>query len=104
MVSFLSDKQGPCAHSLELSLSLISLRMKEIFEKYIPFVVSTKSSGEAEGLDLPGSDMDIMFVINTVNILQNVQHMNRSARHTTLLIERVVKTMMYDLYKIKETF
>jgi hypothetical protein len=31
--------------------------------------------------------MDIMFVINTVNILQNVQHVNRSARHATLLIE-----------------
>jgi hypothetical protein len=28
-----------------------------------------------------------LFVFNSVNILQNVQHMNRSARHTTLLIE-----------------
>ena len=50
--------------------------------------ITTVSSGSlAEGLDLPGSDIDIMFVFNTVNILQNVQHMNRSARHTTLLIE-----------------
>ena len=46
------------------------------------------SSGSlAEGLDLPGSDMDIMIVLNNVHILQNVQHMNRSARRTTLLIE-----------------
>ena len=46
------------------------------------------SSGSlAEGLDLPGSDMDVMLVFNYVHILQNVQHMNRSARHTTLLIE-----------------
>ena len=50
--------------------------------------MSTVSSGSlAEGLDLPGSDIDIMYVFNTVNILQNVQHMNRSARRTTLLIE-----------------
>ena len=50
--------------------------------------ITIVSSGSlAEGLDLPGSDVDIMFVINNVNILQNVQHMNRSARHTTLLIE-----------------
>jgi hypothetical protein len=50
--------------------------------------ITTVSSGSlAEGLDLPGSDIDIMFVFNNVNILQNVQHMNRSARHTTLLIE-----------------
>ena len=40
----------------------------------------------AEGLDLPGSDMNIMLVLNNVHILQNVQHMNRSARRTTLLI------------------
>jgi DNA polymerase sigma len=34
------------------------------------------SSGSlAEGLDLPGSDMDIMLVFNNVHILQNVQHM-----------------------------
>ena len=46
------------------------------------------SSGSlAEGLDLPGSDMDIMLVFNNVHILQNVQHMNRSARRTTFLIE-----------------
>jgi hypothetical protein len=28
-----------------------------------------------------------MYVFNFVNILQNAQHMNRSARHTTLLME-----------------
>jgi hypothetical protein len=50
--------------------------------------ITTVSSGSlAEGLDLPGSDIDIMIVFNIVNILQNVQHMNRSARHTTLLIK-----------------
>ena len=46
------------------------------------------SSGSlAEGLDLPGSDMDIMLVQSNVQVIQNVQHMNRSAQCITLLIE-----------------
>jgi hypothetical protein len=48
-----------------------------MFDKYIPFI----------GLDLPGSDIDIMCVFSGVKVIQNVQHMNRSARHTTLLME-----------------
>ena len=54
------------------------------------------SSGSlAEGLDLPGSDMDIMLVFHNVHILQNEQHMNRSARHTTLLIEDGISWIYY---------
>jgi len=50
--------------------------------------ITTVSSGSlAEGLDLPGSDLDLMFIINGVKVIQNVQHMNRSARYTTLLTE-----------------
>ena len=50
--------------------------------------ITIVSSGSlAEGLDLPGSDMDVMGVLNCVNILQNVKHMNRSPRHITLLME-----------------
>ena len=46
------------------------------------------SSGSlAEGLDLPGSDMDMMYILHRVQVIQNVQHMNRSARRTTLLAE-----------------
>jgi hypothetical protein len=47
------------------------------------------SSGSlAEGLDLPGSDMDIMYLCNGVQVIQNVQRMNRSARYCiTLLAE-----------------
>jgi hypothetical protein len=110
--------------------------MNEMFEKYIPFVVSTKYSGEvnkspsainfnvvnpgnsisssirkvvrralssgslAEGLDLPGSDMDIMLVFNNVHILQNVQHMNRSARHSTLLIEEEMEFPGFTTLKL----
>jgi hypothetical protein len=41
--------------------------------------VSTKatkvSSGSlAKGLDLPGSDIDVMYVLNDFQIMQNVQH------------------------------
>ena len=46
------------------------------------------SSGSlAEGLDLPGSDIDVMFVFNAVQVIQNVRHMNRSAICTILLME-----------------
>jgi hypothetical protein len=46
------------------------------------------SSGSlAEGLDLPGSDQDTMLLLNNVPVIQNVQHMNRSSRCTTLLME-----------------
>ena len=59
----------------------------KIFNKLDIPMTQVSSGSFAEGLDLPGSDMDIMFVLNTVHILQNVKHMNRSARRTTLLIE-----------------
>jgi hypothetical protein len=49
---------------------------------------SIVSSGSlAEGLDLPGSDMDVMFVLNGIQVIHNVQNMNRTARCTTLLVE-----------------
>jgi hypothetical protein len=48
----------------------------------------TVSSGSlAEGLDLAGSDQDIMIIINSVEVIQNVQHMNCSTRFITLLME-----------------
>ena len=50
--------------------------------------VTMVSSGSlAEGLDLPGSDIDVMFVLSGARVIQNVQHMNRSARYTTLLMD-----------------
>jgi hypothetical protein len=62
--------------------------IKDMISNTVNTKITTVSSGSlAEGLDLPGSDIDIMIVFNIVNILQNVQHMNRSARHTTLLIK-----------------
>ena len=46
------------------------------------------SSGSlAEGLDLPGSDMDIMLIYNIVQVIQNVKHMDCSTRFSTLQME-----------------
>ena len=59
----------------------------KIYNSVNPTIILVSSGSLAEGLDLPGSDIDIMLVLNFANILQNVQHMNRSARHNTLLIE-----------------
>jgi len=63
--------------------------------------VTTISSGSlAEGLDLPGSDMDVMFVSNKVQVIQNVQHMNRSARCTTLLTVNDMETPGFSRLKL----
>ncbi|VDI23257.1 Hypothetical predicted protein [Mytilus galloprovincialis] len=46
------------------------------------------SSGSlAEGLDLPGSDLDIMFLIKNVNVIQNVRNIKHPIQHTTLVME-----------------
>ena len=45
------------------------------------------SGSLAEGLDLPGSDLDIMIVLKGAKVIQNVQHMNSSAKCQTLLME-----------------
>ena len=50
-------------------------------------ITQVSSGSLAEGLDLPGSDKDVMIIINGVEVTQNVQHMNCSARCTTLLVE-----------------
>jgi len=64
------------------------LIMDKIINKAHRKLLTQLSSGSlVEGLDLPGSDMDIMFLLNNVQVIQNVQLMNRSARCTTLLVE-----------------
>ena len=73
----------------------------KICNKEVPTQLIQVSSGSlAEGLDLPGSDKDIMVVFNNVNILQNVQHMNRSARHTTFLIEDEMEFPGFNTLKL----
>jgi hypothetical protein len=65
----------------------IFLITDKIYNKVTPNIIRVSSGSLAEGLDLPGSDMDIMLVLQCVQIIQNVQYMNRSARGTTLLME-----------------
>ncbi|VDI24637.1 Hypothetical predicted protein [Mytilus galloprovincialis] len=46
------------------------------------------SSGSlAEGLDLPGSDIDMMLVIYDVDVLRDVRNMKHSVKRTTLVME-----------------
>jgi hypothetical protein len=65
----------------------VLLIFDKVFNNLNTNTTQVSSGSLAEGLDLPGSDIDTMYVFNFVNILQNAQHMNRSARHTTLLME-----------------
>ena len=51
-------------------------------------VLTRLSSGSlAEGLALPGSDLDVMIVLNRIKVVHNVKQMNHSERCTTLLME-----------------
>ncbi|XP_052086501.1 uncharacterized protein LOC127723808 [Mytilus californianus] len=46
------------------------------------------SSGSlAEGLDLPGSDQDVMFVKYNVRVLRNIRNIKHPIRYTTLVME-----------------
>ncbi|VDI28087.1 Hypothetical predicted protein [Mytilus galloprovincialis] len=46
------------------------------------------SSGSlAEGLDLPGSDMDIMFLINKVDVIRDLRNMRHPVQRKTLVME-----------------
>ena len=72
----------------------------KIFNRVNTEITQVSSGSLAEGLDLPGSDIDIMFVFNSVNILQNVQQMNRSARRTTLLIDDEIEFPGFTTLKL----
>jgi predicted nucleotidyltransferase len=59
--------------------------MDKIYNRAKTKTTIVSSGSLAEGLDLPGSDIDMMVVFNGVQVIQNVQHMNRSARYSTTL-------------------
>ena len=63
------------------------LIMDKISNKARTILTVVSSGSLAEGLYLPGSDLDIMFVLNHVQVIQNVRHMNRSTICTILLME-----------------
>ncbi|XP_063406947.1 uncharacterized protein LOC134690807 [Mytilus trossulus] len=45
------------------------------------------SGSLAEGIDLPGSDIDIMFVIKDVDVIRDVRNIKHSVQRTTLIME-----------------
>ncbi|VDI20825.1 Hypothetical predicted protein [Mytilus galloprovincialis] len=51
--------------------------------------IATLISNEslAEGLDLPGSDMDILFVIEELDVIQDVMNMKHPVQRTTMVME-----------------
>ncbi|VDI71241.1 Hypothetical predicted protein [Mytilus galloprovincialis] len=50
--------------------------------------ITVISSGSlAEGIDLPGSDMDIMYVIKDVDIIRDVRNIKHSVQRTILVME-----------------
>ena len=65
-------------------------------------IIKISSGSLAEGLDLPGSDMDIMTVLNCVQFIQNVQHMKRSPRYPTLLLDDAMEIPGFSRLKVIE--
>ncbi|VDI49342.1 Hypothetical predicted protein [Mytilus galloprovincialis] len=49
--------------------------------------IEISSGSLAEGIDLPGSDRDIMFVMKTVDVIPNVKNIKHAIHRTTLLME-----------------
>ncbi|CAC5386006.1 unnamed protein product [Mytilus coruscus] len=65
-------------------LLIIEDMVSNLFDSYITRI----SSGSlAEGLDLPGSESDVMYLIKTVDVIQNVQNIKHPIHHTTLVME-----------------
>ena len=55
----------------------VFLIMDKLYNKVNTDLTRVASGSLAEGLDLPGSDIDVMLVINDVQVIQKIQHMNR---------------------------
>ncbi|CAC5423029.1 unnamed protein product [Mytilus coruscus] len=62
--------------------------LKDIFDNALWTYGTRISSGSlAEGLDLPGSDIDIMWVKDDANVIQNVSNIKYPIQNTTFLME-----------------
>ncbi|XP_052073976.1 uncharacterized protein LOC127711852 [Mytilus californianus] len=51
------------------------------------YMAQISSGSQAEGLDLPGSDADVMYLINNVEVIQNVHNIKHPIQHNTLVME-----------------
>ena len=91
------------SHEKEVDIRIrqnVFLIADNIFNKLNTNLTQVSSGSLAEGLDLPGSDIDVMFVLNGVKVIQNVQYVNRSARCTTLLVEDDMKFSGFSTLKL----
>lgn len=58
-----------------------------IEKKIVPSLSPISSGSFAEGLNLPGSDFDMMYLINDVDIIQSVWFIKHPIRKTTMVME-----------------
>ncbi|VDI79280.1 Hypothetical predicted protein [Mytilus galloprovincialis] len=62
--------------------------IQDMMCKLSDFEMTQISSGSlAEGLDLPGSDLDVMFLIKNVDVIQNIRNIKHPIRNPTLVME-----------------
>ncbi|CAC5371470.1 unnamed protein product [Mytilus coruscus] len=52
-----------------------------------PVITHISSGSLAEGLDLPGSDLDMMIILETVNVLRNERTYKNPIQNTSLVME-----------------
>ncbi|VDI42874.1 Hypothetical predicted protein [Mytilus galloprovincialis] len=66
-------------------------KLNDFVDKYAGLSTTKLSSGSlSEGLDLPGSDIDIMFIVHNVDIVQDVKDVYRPG-HAIFLMEKCNK-------------
>lgn len=66
-------------------------KLNDFVDKYAGLRTTKLSSGSlSEGLDLPGSDIDIMFIVHNVDIVQDVKEVYRPG-HAIFLMEKCNK-------------
>ncbi|XP_063405890.1 uncharacterized protein LOC134689852 [Mytilus trossulus] len=58
-----------------------------IINKTKPLLTFISSGSLAEGIDLPGSDIDIMYVIDDVEVLRDIRNMKQPIQRRTLVME-----------------
>ena len=78
----------------------ILLIIDKISNKVNTHLTLVSSGSLAEGLDLPGSDVDIMCLLNYVTVIQDVQHINRSSIYITFLMEEEIEFPGFSRLKL----
>lgn len=58
-----------------------------IWNFFMSDLIKISSGSLAEGIDLPGSDIDVMYLNNNVDIIKNLRSIIIPIQHTTLVME-----------------